>query len=201
MFLEHTLLKDLKKKWKIVLFFAILFAILSSVVSLLFSLEYRADAQVYVISKSRYGVDPYTVIKSAERVGENLVQLTKTNDFYNKVMEQPGYNLDKSNFVDVSERTKRKRWQKTVATSVVYGTGVINIMAYHTDPAMAKKYAGATADTLAAQGWQYVGGDVTIKVVNDPIASRFPMRPNIVLNIILGFGLGLILSAILVLKK
>ena len=201
MFLQKSPLGSFKKSWKFIFFSGLILAVLTSAISLLFPLEYRADAQVYILSKSRYGVDPYTVVKSAEQVGKNLVQLTETNDFYNKVMEQPGYNLDKSNFTGVSEKTKRKRWQKTVITSIVYGTGVINVTAYNTDSDMAKKYAGATADTLASQGWQYVGGDVTIKVVNDPAVSRWPMRPNILLNGLFGFLIGMLLSAILILKK
>mgnify|MGYP002639521432 CR=1 FL=1 len=201
MFVHSSPVVLLKKRWKLLFISGLILAISAGFFSLLLPLEYRADAQVYIISKSRYGVDPYTVVKSAERVGENLIQLTRTSDFYNKVMEQPGHDLDKSMFENVSERTKRKRWQKTVQTSVVYGTGVLNISAYNEDPDMAKKYAGATADTLAAQGWQYVGGDVTIKVVNEPVVSRFPMRPNVLLNAILGFILGILLSGVLIIKK
>ena len=201
MFLDNSPLVILKKRFKFIIFIGLIIGLVSLLASLLFPLEYRADAQALIISKSRYGVDPYTVVKSAERVGENLVQVIGTSDFYDKVMIQPNYNLDKSKFENISERAKRKLWQKTVQSSVVYGTGVLNISAYSTDPNQAKQLAGATVDTLASKGWEYVGGDVTIKVVNQPVATRFPARPNIVLNFVMGFLVGGVLSVILVIKK
>lgn len=201
MFLDNSPLVILKKRFKFIIFIGLIIGLVSLLVSLLFPLEYRADAQALIISKSRYGVDPYTVVKSAERVGENLVQVIGTSDFYDKVMIQPNYNLDKSKFENISERAKRKLWQKTVQSSVVYGTGVLNISAFSTDPAQAKQMAGATVDTLASKGWEYVGGDVTIKVVNQPVATRFPARPNIVLNFVMGFLVGIVLSTLLIIKK
>ena len=201
MFLEHTPLKLLQKRWKLVVSTGLLIASLSVLVSLLFPLKYRADAQVLIISKSRYGVDPYTVVKSAERVGENISQIIGTSDFYEKVMMQSGYSLDKTYFDSLSEKNKRKLWQETANTSVVYGTGVLNINIYHKNKDQAKQIAGAVADTLVSRGWEYVGGDVIIKVVNEPIVTNWPVKPNLVLNGVLGFLLGLVVVGGLVLNK
>lgn len=201
MFLDNSPFTILGKRYKFIIFIGLIIGIVSLLISLLFPLEYRADAQALIISKSRYGVDPYTVVKSAERVGENLVQVVGTSDFYNKVMLQAGYNIDRTKFDNVSERERRKLWQKTVQSSVVYGTGVVNVSAYSTDASQAKQLAGATVDALASKGWEYVGGDVTIKVVNQPVVTRFPARPNLVLNLIVGLFVGVVLSSILVIKK
>ena len=201
MFIQSSPLILLKKRWKIILFSGLVLAVFSGFISLLFPLEYRADAQVLIISKSRYGVDPYTVAKSAERIGENLVQVVKTNDFYNKVLNQSEYNLDKSGFENISEVKKRKKWQKQVKASVVYGTSVLDIMAYNSNREQAKNYDNATANVLVSQGWQYVGGDVTIKVVNDAVSGKWPVRPNLAINTFLGFIVGALFSFLLVLKK
>jgi len=201
MFLDKSPFYVLKKRWKVIFLTGLILAVLSAAVSLLFPLEYRADAQVLVISKSRYGVDPYTVIKSAERVGENLAQVMKTDDFFDKVMTQSGYTLDKNRFQNISERKKRKLWQKVLQTSVVYGTGVLNVSAFHKDQVQAEQLAGAAVSALAAKGWEYIGGDVTIKVVNDPIVTRWPVRPNLFLNIILGLVVGVLLMGLLVIRK
>ncbi len=197
----HSPLNLLLKRWKAIFVFGLIVGAVSVAVSFLFPLEYRADAQVLIISRSRTGVDPYTVVKSAERVGENVAQVMKTNDFFEKVMVQPGYSLDQSKFAGITERKKRKLWQKTVQTSVVYGTGILNISAYDTDPQVAIDYAGAAADTLSARGWEYVGGDVTIKVVNQPVASKWPARPNLPVNFAAGFVVGLALMSLLTLRK
>ena len=154
-----------------------------------------------IIPQSRYGVDPYTVVKSAERVGENIVAIMKTDDFYQKVIIQSGLTLDTSRFADVSERVKRKRWQRAVRASVVYGTGIVNISAYHAKPDEAKALAAATAETLAAKGWEYVGGDVTIKVVNPPLVTRWPARPNLAVNALAGFVAGVIGAVVFLIAK
>ncbi len=176
-------------------------AVLAGALSLLFPLEYRADAGVLIVSKSRYGVDPYTVVKSAERVGENLVQVMKTDDFYEKVKIQEGYGVDWRAFESLTERKKRKYWQKQLQGSVVFGTGVLNISAYHTDAQGARELAGAAADALVSRGWQYVGGDVTMQVVNSPVATDWPVRPNIIINAILGFFIGGLLGAFVVSRR
>ncbi len=191
----------LRKHTKVLLLAGLLFGLASLLVSLLFPLQYRADAQVFIISKSRYGVDPYTVVKSAERVGENISHVLKTDDFFQKITTHEGYVLNLDKFQGVPERTKRKRWQKTIDSSVVFGTGVLNVSAYHEDPNQAKAFAGAAVDTLVAKGWEYVGGDVTMKVVNKPVVSKLPVRPNVVVNAILGFIVGVLLMGAIVLRR
>ncbi|MFA7245523.1 MAG: Wzz/FepE/Etk N-terminal domain-containing protein [Candidatus Magasanikbacteria bacterium] len=201
MFQTHTPLRLVFKKWKLIFVFGLLAAILSGGISLLFPLQYRADAQVLIISQSRYGVDPYTVVRSAERVGENIAQVMKTDDFYNKVKEQKNYEIDWNYFENKNEREKRKLWQKTLVPSVVYGTGVLNVSAFHKDPDVAKKIANAASESLVAKGWEYVGGDVNIKIVNQAVVTKFPVRPNILMNVVLGFLVGMFFMSLLVVRK
>ena len=200
MFLSNSPLNILKKLWKLILFSTLLLGILSVFVSLLFPLNYKAESQVLIISKSRYGVDPYTVIKSAERVGENISQIVETDDFYKKVMEQNNFNFDKDYFANLSDKKLRKMWQKTIDTSVVYGTGVLNIAVYHPDKNQAKELAGAISSALSSRGWEYVGGDVTIKTVNPAIIkSSLPAKPNLILNFFVGAVFGCLLVILLTL--
>lgn len=198
---HHQPARVLKKRSKVILLVGLLVAILSLITSMLFPLQYRADAQLYIISGARYGADPFTIVKSAERIGENITQIMKTNDFYQKVIAQPGYQLDLSEFQNVEERVKRKRWKKTINGSVVFGTGVLNVSAYHENPEQAKAFAGAAVDTLVERGREYVGTDVTMKVVNHPVATKYPVRPNLVVNTILGFFLGVLGMSVIVLRK
>lgn len=176
-------------------------AVLAIGVSFVSPVQYRADGQVYILSLSRYGLDPYTVAKSAEKIGDNLSQVIKTNDFYDKVMANPNYRLDQSYFQGVSERVKRKRWQSTVGGSVVFGTGVLNISAYHKNPDQAVAYAGALIDTLITKGSEYVGDDVSMKVVNQPVVSSLPVRPNFLMNAVVGFAVGFVLRALFVVRR
>lgn len=191
----------LKKQWRLLLVVGIILAGVSGVVSALLPLEYRAEADVLVISKSRYGVDPYTIVKSAERVGENLAEIMTTDDFFEKVLEEAGTQIDASPFENVSDRVRRRRWSQSVQGEVVYGTSVLKIRTFHTDPGSAAALAAGVASTLSSRGWEYVGGDVDIRVVNNPAVSRYPVRPNIILNILGGFIVGVLLMGVLILRR
>lgn len=197
----HHFFRTLKKHLGFMLFVGFAAAIIAALVTLALPREYRADAQILIISQTRFGVDPYTVVKSAERIGENLVQIIRSNDFYEKVMALEGYSVDTSRFDDVSERKKRKRWVKAVEPSVVYGTGVLNLSAYHTDPSEARELASAASDALVSHGWEYVGGDVSMKIVNSPVVTNWPVRPNIIFTTIAGFILGIFFSGLLLVRS
>lgn len=201
MFIQHSLFQVLTRRFRLIIFAGLILAVATMIISLFFPLEYRADAQVLVISRATYGVDPYTVAKASELMGENLAQIMKSNDFFNKVMLQPGYNIDRERFTDVAERVKRKRWQKAVSASVVYGTGAVNISTYAKTAEQASQLAGAATSALTSGASEYVGGNVILKVINDPVATRFPVRPNIILNTFLGFILGVLAMSIGVLRK
>lgn len=163
--------------------------------------QYRADSQVLVIAKSSYGVDPYTVVKSAERVAEGLVFIMQTSDFYTKVKQEPGAQIDWEYFDKLPERKKRERWQKDVVGSVVFGTGVLNVSAYHTDPKQAEELVRAVTRTLSSRGAQYVGADVGITVVNEAVSTRWPARPNVFVNAFAAAVLGFIISSIIAIRK
>lgn len=199
--LHHSPGTELKRHWRHIFAIGLSVAIVALVASLLLPLEYRADAQLLVVSKTRYGVDPYTAVKSAERVGENIEQIVKTDVFYNQVLSQPGYELDTARFSNIPDRTRRKRWQEAMHANVVYGTGVLNVSTYHTNPAQAKAFAAAAMDALVQNGWEYVGGDVALKIVNRPVTSRIPVRPNLVTNAIAGFVVGVVLGSVRVLAR
>ncbi|PIR75238.1 MAG: hypothetical protein CO030_01640 [Candidatus Magasanikbacteria bacterium CG_4_9_14_0_2_um_filter_42_11] len=199
--MHHSPLSRILQGSKILLALGFVTAVLAAGATFLFPLEYRADASVLIISKSRYGVDPYTVVKSAERVGENIAQIIGTDDFYDKVKVQEGYSVDWNVFDSLDSREKRKEWNKHVQGAVVYGTGVLNISAYSTEPKQAMALAGAASDTLVSKGWQYIGGDVTLQVVNHPVVTTWPVRPNFFTNAVLGFVVGLLLGSLIVVRK
>jgi len=193
--------KILQRRWKVIFLSGAFFALFAAFATVLFPLEYRADAQVLIISSSRYGVDPYTVVKSAERVGENIAQIMKTGDFYNKVREQQGTQVDWNYFEGLTERKKRKAWDRAVSPSIIFGTGVLNVSTFHKDPVQAEQLDRAVVATLESRAVDYVGGDVTLKIVNQPIVTNWPVRPNIFINTLLGFLIGIFLMGFFSVRK
>lgn len=195
----QTIASTLHRRSRLIVLAGIIGALVAFLLSIAMPLEYRADAQVLLITQARFGTDPYTAARSSERIGENLAQVMTTNDFYEKVIA--GRDLDLSRYTNVPERTKRKRWQKAVNAGVSYGTGVLNISAYDRKPEAAITLAQAVVDTLVANGYEYIGGGVTIRMVNAPVATRFPARPNIPVNTAAGFVVGVVVMSFLVLRK
>ena len=183
------------KNIRLVVLWSVIFALLFGVVSLLLPKFYSAQSQVLVISRDRSGIDPYTQAKAAERIGENLIRVLGTTDFYAKVMENPTTNINRDYWNNMTDRARRKEWQKDVTASVVYNTGLINITVYAPTADNAVALSQAVSDTLVSHVWEYVGGDVTLKNVNAPLASRLPARPNLIANMIAGLALGALFCA------
>lgn len=191
----------LARRGKIIFGVGVLFSLIGLGISFAFPLEYRADAGVLIVPKTRFGVDPYTVVKSAERVGDNLAAVMKTDDFRAKLKSLEGTNLNWGEFDGLSALEQRRVWPQMVNASVVYGTGVLRVSAYSTVPEQAVAFAGAAAQTLAVKGFEYVGGDMIIRVVDNPVVTPWPVRPNIPVNMALGFVVGVLVMSVIVVRN
>lgn len=192
----HALVKNAK----LIFIWGLVFALLSAGASLFFPKQYRAASQVLIISRDRAGVDPYTQARSAERIGANLAQVMKTTDFYNKVMNSAGYPFDRESWKKLDDRQQRKKWTKDVQAAMIYGGSLLGVNIYSYSRAEAVNLSNAITQTLVAQGWEYLGGDVAIKAVSSPLASRWIARPNIFINAIIGFLAGGLISGLWVLR-
>ncbi len=184
------------RHWVLILVWGIILGAAACAVTFLFPQYYSAETKVLIISRDRSGVDPYTQAKSAERIGENLAALMSTTDFYNKTMENaPASGVDVSVWQGLSERDQRKNWEKQVVGGVVYGQSLLDILVYDRTPAKAAALSDAVTKTMVARGAEYVGGDVSIKQVDSALVSRFPARPNALLNGAAGLAVGVLLAA------
>ncbi len=172
-------------------------AIVAVVVSLFFPLKYSATASVLLIPRQGFGVDPYTVIKSAERVGENLAQVIETSTFLDLVLAHDA-RINQRDFPSKEEK-RRRYWRRTIAPQVSSGTGILHITAFHSDPQQAVLISEAVVQSLVEGGVEYVGPQISYKIVDTAIASRFPVKPNLIANAIVGFLFGIILAALKVL--
>ncbi len=194
------MLQTLEKNAKLIITWGLVFAVLSVVVSLFFPKQYSATSQVLIIARDKTGVDPYTQARSAEKIGANLAQVMNTTDFYNKVMISGAYQFDRAPFKSLTDRQQRKKWAKDVRAAMVYGGSLMGIDVYSYSQAEAVNLSNAITQTIAAQGWEYLGGDVAIKIVSNPLASRWPARPNLLINAVVGLLAGMLISGLWVLR-
>jgi len=171
--------------------FGIVAAVFGAGLSFLFPLRYSSTMRLLIIQKQLSQADPYTAIKASESIADNLGQIIYTTSFFDKVMAAK-FNIDQTIFSS-DEIKKRKQWREMIGTQVVRGSGMLVVSVYHVDKAQAEQIARAIAFVLTTDGWQYVGGgDLQVKLVDQPLDSRFPVKPNIPANAFMGFVLGLI---------
>lgn len=190
---ETHYLYVISRGWKKILAFALLVSLAGAGLSFLFPLQYSSSMRMLVIQKQLSATDPYTAIKSSERISDNLAQIIYTTSFFDKVMNA-NFNIDKSIFKP-EESKKRRQWREMIETRVVRDSGMLSVTVYHKDPLQAEQVSRAIAFVLALDGSQYIGGgDLEIKLVDAPLLSRYPVKPNIPANAILGFMLGLIIG-------
>lgn len=178
----------LLRGWSTVVLFAMLGLVLAVVLSFLRPLEYSSTIRLLIIQNVGT-VDAYTASRSAERIAEDLATITYTTSFFNKVMDA-GFGIDESYFPE-DELKMRKEWEKTVSTTVARSTGLLTIKVFHEDVEQAEQIAHAIAFVLTNEGWTYTsGGNITVRLVDEPLNSRWPARPNIPTNAFSGFVLG-----------
>jgi capsular polysaccharide biosynthesis protein len=190
----------LEKHSKLVFVWGLIFMASSITASLFFPKQYMATSQVLIISRDKSGVDPYTQSKAASSIGANLAQVMKTTDFFNKVMNSNSFSFDRGQWQNLSDRDQRKKWVRDVQANMVYGASLMNINVYSYSQNEAINLSNAVGQTLAAQGWEYLGGDVAIKAISIPLVSRWFARPNILINAAVGMLVGMVISSLWVIR-
>ncbi len=182
------------KRKQTVLIITGVFLIVISLVTFLQPLRYSATSTLLVVQNYGPNTDAYNVSRSNQFLSNLLAQVVYTDSFYEQVMTS-GYNINKNIFsADINKR--KQEWQSMVYTRAIADTGMITIKTYHQDKATADKINQAISYTLMTKHSQYhgLGDNVKIKVINDSTLSSWPVKPNIILNLLLGLMTGLAAS-------
>lgn len=180
------------RSWKFLIVTAILGAVFALLLSLVTPLEYSSSVRVLVIQPSATGFDPYTAIKSTERIAASLSELAYASTFFDNVMRQ-AQGFDASYFPS-QENDKRKLWRKTLQMNVESGTGIMTITAYHPVREQARILADGVAKELALETPNFFGSNVRVQVIDSPLDSQWFTRPNFLLNGSFGAFVGLLVG-------
>jgi capsular polysaccharide biosynthesis protein len=190
--------KIILKGWKKILLFGLLAMVVAVGLSFTQKLKYSSTVRMLIIQPASLNVDPYTAIRSAEQIGNDLAQVVYTTDFFSKVMNAPNFAIDPTYFPD-NDAKRRKLWTQTVSVKVENDTGLLNITVYHPDKDQATTIAQAIAYVMTVDGASYVGGTgLQIRLVDEPLVSNFPVKPNIPVNGFTGLVLGALFGAVYV---
>ncbi len=183
-----------RRKRAVILLIALSAGVLSGVITLFRPLSYRATLRLLITQRAAFTLDPYTAIRSTELIGDNLAQIIKTSSFFEKTLKA-GYSI-REDYFDKDELRRRKQWARTADGEMVRGTGLLAVHVYHPDRDQAVQLASAVAFLLSREGGDYVGRDIQIRLVDAPLVSRFPVRPNLLGAMAGGFLVGLLGSSI-----
>lgn len=187
---RYAQLSPLLNGWLTIVLAGVIGAAVAILLSLLRPLEYSSTTRI-LITQELGAVDAYTASRSAERIADDLASVVYTSTFFDKVMSS-GYAID-ADYFSQDEIRRRTQWQDAVSASVSRSSGLLSIMAYHTDVDQAEELATAVAYVLTTEGWTYTsGGNITVQVVDAPLNSRYPVRPNLLVNGFSGLVLGLL---------
>jgi capsular polysaccharide biosynthesis protein len=178
--------------WSTIVAFAMIGLIIALVVSFVQPLRYSSTVRLLILQNNVETIDAYTASRSTERLAENLATIVYTTSFFDQVMSA-GFDIDQAVF-PTREDKKRTTWGKMVTASVSRGNGLLSVTVYHTDITQAEQIVNAVAYVLTQQASSYLsGGDsgnVLVKMVDTPLNSRWPARPNIPANAFSGLILG-----------
>jgi len=190
--MQENFLKVIKKNWEIILIFPLILGFLSFSISAFLPVRYSSEVKILVIQKQPNDkVDAFSAAKSAEYLGDVLSRMIYTDSFIEDVKNSsPDI---KWNFSSSSEKRK-KEWEKEIDIKKINNTGILEIKVLDRSKAEAKKISEAITNNFINNGKKYHGGgdNVEIKLIDGPIVSDFQASPNILLNIIFAFAIGLI---------
>jgi len=157
---------------------------------------YRAKASILVSQKATFNLDMYQASQSAERLAVLLAKVIKSSSFEKDVLNS-GFPIDKAYF-PTKEKDLRKEWANMVDSRVTTDTSIIEINVYHPSRKEARKIANAIIYVFSDKGKKYynLGDQVNVLVIDTPLVSERPVKPALLLNLVLSFFVGLVISGI-----
>jgi uncharacterized protein involved in exopolysaccharide biosynthesis len=186
------------RSWRLVAVSTAAGLVLAVAFSLVQPLKYSSTVRLLITQTNVTGLDPYTAVKSTERIAQNLSEVLYTSSFFNAVTSDS--QIDASYF-STDEITKRSQWKETVLTSVTPGTGVMTVTAYHPKRAQATVLAVRVAQEIANQAPNYFGYSVRVQIIDDPLPSRFFAKPDFITNGLFGAMVGFLAASAWALGK
>lgn len=167
------------------------FLAITAVFTFIQPLKYGCDLELLVVQNSG-GADAYSAAKSNEYISNILARVIYSNSFFNKALAG-GFDIDRAYFSG-SLKQRMSLWEKTLSARSLGDSGIISLTVYHPKKNQAEQIGRAIAQTLITQHALYHGnGDkVQVKIINDPVVSDWPVKPNIIFNFALGLVIGLI---------
>ncbi len=173
-------IKLIRKKGQTIFTIMLVLVVLVLTASLLSPLKYGVKSRLLVVQNTS-NTDAYSLSRSNEYLGNLFAEVAYSSSFYDQVRASK-YNVDRNYFTgDYSQQIKK--WRKTVQTRTQGDTGIIEVNIYHPQVSEARKISLAVNDILINKNQDYQGGqNVKISIIDQPLASNYPVKPNLPVN-------------------
>lgn len=184
----------IKRKRQTIFSVTLLFFLISVILTFVQPFKYASEARLLVVQNTPQGVDPYQINKANEYIADVLAKVIPTNSFFNEVMKSD-FNINKTYFPEDPLR-QLKKWKKTVRANSSNTGGIISISVLHPDKYQSSQIIKAVDSVIESNHAFYHGSgeQVSIRVIDQPFTSIFPVSPNIPFNLIAGVLFGLIFA-------
>ncbi len=180
--------------WRLIIAFALAGLVLALGFSFIEPLKYSSTVKLLILQDTGAATDAYTASRSEERIAENLTTFIYTTTFFDQVLDA-GFSIDPRHF-PAQDNQRRRAWEKTVDATVARGAGLLTVTAYHQDIRQAEQLARAIAFVLTKKVGDFTsGGNVQVRLIDAPLNSRWPVKPNLLANGLTGFFLAGLIGA------
>lgn len=187
--MSKNYLRELVVGWQTIVMFGLLGLVLALIIAFTQPLRYASTARLLILQNVGTPVDAYTASRSEERIAENLSTIIYTSTFFDQVLNS-GFDIDEQAFPSDDVKARRT-WRKTVDATVSRGSGLLTLSTYHTDVRQAEQIVRAVAFVLTDRVSEFTSGNnVSVRLIDAPLNSRWPVKPSILSNIASGFFLG-----------
>lgn len=191
------ILKAMKKSYKTIVAITAIFLVIALIVTFAQSLKYGTESKILVVQNFSEDVDAYSASRLNEYLSGLLVRVISSESFFNQALDS-GFNIDRSYFSGARNK-QIKQWEKTVNARSTYDSGIITLNVYHANPEQAENISRAVIYTLkTTNNFYHSIPNVDIRTIDSPSTSRFPVKPNIILNILAGIVFGFVTSVMYV---
>lgn len=190
----NTFLKLYQKRSGAVLAIILIFLVIGAAFTFSQSLKYRSKSRLLIVQN--ISADPYTVSKSNQYLSGLFSEIIYSGSFFDLMTSNSQFNVDK-NYFSGNYKKQMETWKKTVEAKSVGDSGIMEISVYHKDPAQAKQISLAINNTLMTQSFNYQGesqSQAEFNVIDQPIVSDYPVKPNVVANLLSALVFGFIFS-------
>jgi hypothetical protein len=187
-----------KEAGTLALILAVLLAI-TAIITFSQPLRYEASNKL-LIQQDISKFDPYNVFKINEYYNNLITEIVHSESFFKQVMNS-GYDIN-PNYFKNTRKQQIKTWDKTIDI-VSTDIGTIQIKVYHPNSKEAKQILLAVTDVLINKNSQYknLDNNIDIKVINQITISKYPMKPNIILNFIYTIIIDILISLLYIYYK